>query len=341
MLKRGLIFYLLLSLLFAVLEVKFGLLSSMRLTQGMSFCQRLGRLAFWVAIAVSQGATAFAAWKFAIQPKLHGYAFHQLNRPKVISDYPIFYDTRRSEDFAWVPWLESHAEEIIGEVEEFLQSATHEQHFRLAYQTGILSLSPTWKAKNLLSYGFEGESVLPRTMAIMRQIPHIFNCLISRLEKQSEIKPHAGESTCYIRCHLGLIVPAQLPVMGLLVGDQTVSWERGKVLAFCDAHWHCAFNHSDADRYVLIFDVFPQRLARLKSQFCATMMAFTAAQHFVPGRLSLDAPLWRPSILFGHVTFFLFAIPIFAVLYAYLRLFCRTRPRFFDKLADAGFGFYF
>ncbi len=205
----------------------------------------------------------------------------------------------------------------------------------------MLSLSPTWKTLNLLSYGTVNPGVLPRTAAVVSQIPNVFMCNLSKLGAHSEVKPHAGESTSYIRCHLGIDVPAAAPVTALHVGGEVVSWEEGRVLAFCDGHWHGAYNHSDGDRYVLIFDVMPQSLGWYTKQFCSLMVAFNVTQYLLPGRLNLDEPMWRPRVLLGYLGLATVGVPLLGGFYVYFQYLCRTRPLWVRRLSGAGFGFYY
>ena len=205
----------------------------------------------------------------------------------------------------------------------------------------MLSLGPTWKTLNLLNYGTVNSRVLPRTVDILADVPGVFTCNVSKLAAHAEVKPHAGEATSYVRRHLGINVPAAAPIAALHVGGEVVSWVEGRVLAFCDAHWHGAYNHSDLDRYVIIFDIMPKRLAWYTRQFCSLMVAFNVTQYLLPGRLNLDEPMWRPRILLGYVGLATVGVPLLAGLYIYLHYRCRTRPLWIGRLSRAGFGFYY
>lgn len=103
------------------------------------------------------------------------------------------------------------------------------------------------KTKNL--------SHFPTTQAIIRQIPSIVSCAFSKLEPNTSIKPHIGDSNVMYRVHLPLIVPASQPECGFKVKEEEVSWEEGKPIAFCDAHLHEAWNQTDSERIILILDI--------------------------------------------------------------------------------------
>ncbi len=255
---------------------------------------------------------------------------------------PRFFDTME-ESFSWVAGFEDRAPEIIREVHEFIDQGggNDPEGFQTAYHNSVLSLSPTWKTLNLLSYGTPNSRLLPRTLEIVSEIPNVFNCNLSKLPANSEVRPHAGESTCYIRCHLGIDIPAPAPTTALRVAGQERSWEDGKLLAFCDGHWHSAHNHSDQDRYVLIFDLMPPNLRWYRRQFCALMVALTVTGYLLPGRTSLDEPVWRPPVLLGCLSFATVGVPMAVTLYVYFRYFCRDHSGWMRRLSKAGFGFYY
>ena len=59
-------------------------------------------------------------------------------------------------------------------------------------------------------------------------------------------------------CHLPLIVP---PSCGFRVGSTSRAWQVGKLMVFDDSVEHEAWNDSDDDRLVLIFDVWRPELS--------------------------------------------------------------------------------
>lgn len=298
-----------------------------------------GVLTCYLACAV------FLLWKFKLQPALHGFRFNSSQDPRrtaaLLAGCPKFYDTTQAE-FSWVKDVESRAHEIVEEVRSLIATrATDEDPFHTAYHNKILALSPSWRTVNIVSYGVRNSPLLPKTVEVLSRVPHFFTCNLSRMAPRSKVKAHAGESNCYVRCHLGIKIPAQAPVTALSVGGEERSWREGRVEAFCDAHWHGAVNDSDDERYVLIFDVMPEKLGWYVDQFCALMVAISVTQYLLPGRLNLDEPLWKPTVLLGYVLFSTIGVPILTALYVYFRHFCRTRPRWMRALAEAGFGFYF
>jgi aspartate beta-hydroxylase len=75
----------------------------------------------------------------------------------------------------------------------------------------------------------------------------------SRMRPGTHIAPHRGPTNLRLRCHLGIAVPAG--DCAIRVGDETRRWQAGQCLVFDDHFEHEAWNHTGADRIVLIVDV--------------------------------------------------------------------------------------
>lgn len=78
------------------------------------------------------------------------------------------------------------------------------------------------------------------------------NSFISRLVPNSIINPHSGWSQKYMRVHLGIKTD---PDCKITVGDDTRTWEEGKVLAFNDGDEHSVKHLGTRERIVFSFDV--------------------------------------------------------------------------------------
>jgi len=113
----------------------------------------------------------------------------------------------------------------------------------------------------------------PQTFSIINSIEGVTSCSFSLLKPNTTIKPHNGDSNVMYRVHLTLHSEAQLPEMGMRVLDKKISWENGKAFAFCDAHEHEVWNHSDTNRYVLIVDILREPFIPNKRKICAKVNA--------------------------------------------------------------------
>lgn len=174
-----------------------------------------------------------------------------------------FYD--RSE-FAWVPALEAAAFAIRAELLDALADPnlfqpylTHQAN-RPAQHTA-LDGNAAWSALHLIDNGRVRDDLagrFPATLAAMAEVPlcrisvRAPTVMFSLLQPGVRIDPHHGAINARLICHLPLIVPG---AGALQVGGEARSWEEGKLLIFDDSIEHAAWNDADADRIVLIFDV--------------------------------------------------------------------------------------
>jgi beta-hydroxylase len=102
-----------------------------------------------------------------------------------------------------------------------------------------------------IKYTFNCETC-PNTASILNKIPGLISADFSYLPPHTHIKPHTGFTKMILRVHLGLIIPKNCSIR---VGEQTKSWEQGKLLVFDDSFEHEVWNNSDEDRYILMIDI--------------------------------------------------------------------------------------
>jgi aspartyl/asparaginyl beta-hydroxylase (cupin superfamily) len=94
----------------------------------------------------------------------------------------------------------------------------------------------------------------PRTTALLRQIPNLYQAFFSILDAGKSIPAHSGSYFGYLRYHLGLRVPTSNPPT-MRVKDQFHTWEAGRSILFDDSWNHEVVNRSDDIRVVFIVDV--------------------------------------------------------------------------------------
>jgi ornithine lipid ester-linked acyl 2-hydroxylase len=179
---------------------------------------------------------------------------------------PCFFDP---QDFPWVEQLESQWVTIRDELEVLLNE--HGDSLVPYFNADLVSGDKTWKTVVLYFWGFkfkENCKKCPKTAAILESIPNMIGASFSLLEPNSSVKPHNGDTNAIARCHLGLSIPGSLPECGMGVGDEKQSWENGKLMMFCDAHVHTAWNHTPERRFVLILDVIRPEYATQKNKVC-------------------------------------------------------------------------
>jgi aspartate beta-hydroxylase len=176
-------------------------------------------------------------------------------------------------DFDWVPAVEAAADDIRAELDALLAEQAEFGAYlsgdddRPVYDTHGMKDNRDWGAFYLWYNGKpvpENQARCPKTTAVMEQVPLVFsgsrcpNVLFSRLKAGAAIPPHTGMVNTRYICHLPLIVPDNC---GFRVGNDVRAWEPGKVWLFDDTMEHEAWNRSQEDRVILIFEVWKPELS--------------------------------------------------------------------------------
>jgi aspartate beta-hydroxylase len=176
-----------------------------------------------------------------------------------------FFDRR---DFPWIEAVEAETAAMRAELSGLLAAAP--QNF-IPYvnhapgspvgQWGELNNSRRWSALFLFKDGTtlaDNVARCPRTVAALAQAPQVKipnrgpTAFFSRLEPKTRIPPHTGSTNTRLTVHIPLIVP---PNCGFRVGAEVREWQPGTALIFDDTIEHEAWNDSDEQRVILIFDI--------------------------------------------------------------------------------------
>ena len=156
-------------------------------------------------------------------------------------------------DFPWVPVLEAAYDQIKQEALELLAAER--------FSTDPLSAhlaEGTWNEYRLYTDGHPNVAhcaAAPRTAEVVASITGATTAglvYFSLLAPGTHVQPHYGPHNARLRCHLGLVVPEGC---SLRVGPQTGGWTEGKAIVFDDSYEHEVWNTSDANRLVLIIDI--------------------------------------------------------------------------------------
>lgn len=176
------------------------------------------------------------------------------------------------EEFDWVSALEAQTAEIRAELDRILADRSGFRPYLVTDPNSPrkefhgLNDNPDWSSLYLHE---NGEAVAanvaraPVTYAAMRALPlcrittRAPTIMFSLLKGGARIPAHTGMLNTRLICHLPLVVP---PGCGFRVGNEVREWEVGKLLIFDDTIEHEAWNDSDQDRVVLIFDVWRPEL---------------------------------------------------------------------------------
>ncbi|HEX6370736.1 MAG TPA: aspartyl/asparaginyl beta-hydroxylase domain-containing protein [Longimicrobium sp.] len=203
--------------------------------------------------------------------------WYMINGGRYPGEDPFFYER---EQFPWVKTLEDNWEAIRDEIQALLASGDRDRV--KPYFNRMMVFPPRhWKTMGFYFWGFRMHGNCRRCPTITRvleSIPGMTAGSLSMLEPGSNINPHQGDTNAIIRSHLGLIIPTGLPECGFQVGPEIRPWEEGKMLLFCDAHTHTAWNHSKERRLILIVDVMLPEFAARRSAICSHVLASSLMQ---------------------------------------------------------------
>jgi beta-hydroxylase len=184
---------------------------------------------------------------------------------------PNFFDTSKLD---WVKSLEENWHIINDEFKDYIEGQKKLEQSSL--NPPYLSDRSAWQ--NVYFYNFLWKKHhnckrFPKTYALLKSIPNLTFAEVTCLKGQSKILPHIGETNVTMRGHLGLKIPAKHPTMGIEVGNESQGWEEGKVILFSDARRHHVWNHSEENRFVLVFDVMQEPYAQNKYWMCAQALS--------------------------------------------------------------------
>ncbi|MGH6728982.1 MAG: aspartyl/asparaginyl beta-hydroxylase domain-containing protein, partial [Sphingomicrobium sp.] len=268
-----------------------------RLRQAQSFIQRHARdfqAALDRALDGRRGANAAEEVRMihALE-MLEGKREIALQHPSVLY-YPYLAQRQfwERDEFEWVAEIEAATLEIREELLALLESDAEFRPYvedepnRPRRQFAQLNDDPSWSALYLFRDGRiieDHAGRCPTTMAALAKVPlsaigqRTPVVLFSRLEPGAHIPPHHGMLNCRIICHLPLIVPSGCT---LRVGNETRTWEQGKLLMFDDSLEHEAHNPSGELRIILLFDVWRPELGQAERD--AISAIFNAIDDFQP-----------------------------------------------------------
>ncbi|MGB3591797.1 MAG: aspartyl/asparaginyl beta-hydroxylase domain-containing protein [Nonlabens sp.] len=172
--------------------------------------------------------------------------------PRYGGSFPEYFEPG---EFPWAIDVERKAAQITQEVLEYLDNKR--TPFNKYFNKVLTNFPNDWE---LVFFRFWGKqlqplSQLPTLNTIFKNNDQLLSLGISKLAAGAAIKPHAGDSNAYVRCHLPIIVPDRSRQCFIEVNGKPRMWKKGKLLIFCDAYEHRAVNLLETDRIVLIFDV--------------------------------------------------------------------------------------
>lgn len=139
---------------------------------------------------------------------------------------------------------------------EFLDANTPDRY--VDGHTGYTGFIETWRHRivieNDMTFTEDARQFSPtltRILAPLTAAKIARKSYFAMMRAGSHLPNHCGGANVYLRMHLGLVIPPG--DLGLKVGGETRRWREGDILLFDDSFGHEAWNHSDQDRYILLF----------------------------------------------------------------------------------------
>ena len=178
------------------------------------------------------------------------------------------------EEFDWVETLEAATDDIR---DELLKVMTVSSRFtpylendgeHLDRKNTDLVNNDDWGAYYLWHYGelmAEAAELCPKAVKTLEAAPQpdirgqAPIALFSKLKPHTRIPPHHGMINTRLICHLPIIVPENCGA--LRVGGEQRAWKEGETLIFDDTMEHEAWNESERERVVLLFEIWRPELS--------------------------------------------------------------------------------
>jgi beta-hydroxylase len=98
------------------------------------------------------------------------------------------------------------------------------------------------------------EALCPRTVALLKTLPHIKAAMFAELPDGGQLNPHRDPFSGSLRYHLGLATPNDDRCY-IVVDGERYSWRDGEGVVFDETYIHEAYNKSGQNRIILFCDV--------------------------------------------------------------------------------------
>lgn len=220
------------------------------------------------------------------------------------------------EELSWSSQITSKAALIKSEVESFID---HPDFTPQNYFVKGMAKDDGWKTFSFKTWGIEVKgtfSHVPVLQTIIKNNANIVSLSINILNPNTVIQPHYGDSNTFYRSHLGIKIPEGLPNCGFKVNQESRPWEEKKLLTFVDGNFHTAWNHSNTERVIVVFDVIKDEFQSQRRYICFRVRSFLILQLlYEKSKWIKLSPKWMQTV----ITFLIFGLLV--LLYPYQKLF--------------------
>ena len=189
-----------------------------------------------------------------------------------------------NETFAWVPRLVAGCADVRAEFDGVWRHPEDIPAFhQIAPDQARISKGTRWKTYALYIFGqavADNCAACPRTAQLLATLPGLQNAWFSILAPGYHIPAHRGPTRAFVRCHLGLRVPAAFERCWIRVDDQVCLWREGECLLFDDTYEHEVLNDTGEYRAVLFLDI-DRPMDALGTWFNRAVLRLMQATHYV------------------------------------------------------------
>lgn len=183
----------------------------------------------------------------------------------------------------------------------------NEAGFGSFFKRGWKRFYLTWNRDTLPS----AESLCPRTLELVRQVPLIKSALFTRLPAHSHLNAHRDPFAGTLRYHLGLSTPNS-EKCAIYVDEEPQAWYDGEDFIFDETYIHYVINDTDDYRLIFFCDLdrpLKQPMYTINQWVSNVLAALTQPQNIDGEQAGLANRAYRGFINFSK----LFSTPIKAL----------------------------
>ncbi|MCB9188351.1 MAG: aspartyl/asparaginyl beta-hydroxylase domain-containing protein [Flavobacteriales bacterium] len=239
--------------------------------------------------------------------KIHKEIWYNYWMPPYQSEEPNFYDPN---DFKWAEEIKALTAEVKIEILKILNDRGGDL---IPYYSEAVSTDKNkWVTLAFKTWGIDVKENLlkaPTISQFLQRHPYIVSASMNLLKPHSTLNRHQGDTNAIFRCHLGISVEASLPELGFEVEGEKRSWQEGDLLIFIDAKEHAAWNNSNSNRLIFLFDVIREEFLPDQKKICINVRAFLLLQ-WIGGKFKyfLKLPKWLHRIVHWKIKVLLYII---------------------------------
>ena len=159
-----------------------------------------------------------------------------------------------------------------------------------------------WKTIVLDSYGILNKKHIkffPKTWELVKNYPGLSLFMVAVLKPNTTLKAHFGDTDAIVRNHLGIIIPGELPNLGIRIKTEERSWTKDNVLSFCVVNRHKAWNHTNSDRVILMIDFVKPEYLNIKKEIWGKVLA-AELMKWISNKILITKKLPKWTVLIIH-----------------------------------------